>query len=350
MPLLSPTWAGQLQRPPDDSLAAPLLDTVSHTQTIQRLLKQNARIRDAWEAERKHLEANRERAEEVYKEERAIMEEERTEWEAERALLLAEIERLHQLVAALGGGTAPAKTPFCEGHPASDFLKPTDTEAGPVPVVDVQDIHPELEGIRIKASSVRKATFTDSASSNGSKTAGLAGSPPSASTVQRGRKEQTLQVLAAAEADRLTMHAGHTPSHSLSDLASVPSSGTGTQTSSNGTATPTMPHEVGTTDPAPAKASKEQPASQAANDPHPLLRPSDAHGQPTDDHPEPMFEPTHDPQLTGPLMVRNMPAHDEIFFQALTDKLEEVSKDDKAALPAVLKDLDSAQDAGEPEQ
>jgi hypothetical protein len=47
-------------------------------------------------------------------------------------------------------------------------------------------------------------------------------------------------------------------------------------------------------------------------------------------------------------MVRNMPAHDEIFFQALTDKLEEVSKDDKAALPAVLKDLDSAQDAGEP--
>jgi fibrillarin-like rRNA methylase len=64
----------------------------------QRLLQQNARIREAWEAERKYLEANRERAEEVYKEERALMEEERAEWEAEKATLLAEIRRLQQLV------------------------------------------------------------------------------------------------------------------------------------------------------------------------------------------------------------------------------------------------------------
>lgn len=42
-------------------------------------------------------------------------------------------------------------------------------------------------------------------------------------------------------------------------------------------------------------------------------------------------------------MVRNMPAHDEIFFQKLSDKLEEVSKDDEAALPAVLKDSERAE-------
>jgi len=58
------------------------------------------------------------------------------------------------------------------------------------------------------------------------------------------------------------------------------------------------------------------------------------------DEPEPVFEPLEDRGLKGPLMVRNMPAHDEIFFRRLSDKLEEVSKGNEAALPAVLKDVD----------
>ncbi len=40
-----------------------------------------------------------------------------------------------------------------------------------------------------------------------------------------------------------------------------------------------------------------------------------------------------------------MPAHDEIFFRRLSDKLEEVIKDNQAALPAVLKDADQEDDA-----
>jgi hypothetical protein len=38
-------------------------------------------------------------------------------------------------------------------------------------------------------------------------------------------------------------------------------------------------------------------------------------------------------------MVRNMPAHDEVFFRKLSDKLEEVSKGTEASVPTVLRDV-----------
>src|SRR5262245_5527706 len=44
--------------------------STSSAATIRRLAAQNGLIREAWEAERRYLEANRSRAEEVYKEER----------------------------------------------------------------------------------------------------------------------------------------------------------------------------------------------------------------------------------------------------------------------------------------
>jgi hypothetical protein len=127
------------------------------------------------------------------------------------------------------------------------------------------------------------------------------------------------------------MHAGHTPSHSLSSLATNASSGTATATSNGGDSTPTMqqPDDARYYGQAPEK-DRSSEASPAASNGHDQLR---------DDHPEPIFEPSEDRELKGPLMLRNMPAHDEIFFQKLADKLEEVSKgDDEAALPAVLKD------------
>ena len=380
------------------SVSADAASAPSHAQMIRRLVQQNGRIREAWEAERKYLEANRERAEEVYKEERALMEEERAEWDAEKAALLQEIERLQQQISAIGGGSQPAPsdsralspTSFSglglrggtmgeaggsarssqssQGNtqsaiqsgrtaarngglsssptgrippdqpvpgpnaPTSDFLKPDpapESETGPIPIVDVQEIHPELEGIPIRAKSVKKSTFTDSASQSGSHTSSRSSSPPNASeSPKSARKEQTLQVLAANEVARLTMHAGHTPSHSLSSLATVASSGTATATSNGGDSTPTMPREDNTISQAVAAVASNDAASES----------STGHDQHLGDHPEPIFEPTEDRELKGPLMVRNMPAHDEIFFQKLSDKLEEVVKDDKAALPAVLKD------------
>ncbi|KAK4242074.1 hypothetical protein C8A03DRAFT_11749 [Achaetomium macrosporum] len=408
---ISPTGSALTGHP--RSMSADPLNAGLHGQMNQRLLQQNARIREAWEAERKYLEANRERAEEVYKEERALMEDERAEWETEKATLLQEIERLQQLVLALGGGTVVTKNSLhhfncgirggtgglsstginsaassqrlrqatqsgepvlhdvssslprhktvelasprsCTG-PISltpDFLKPTgeaQVQNGPAPVVDVHEIHPDLEGIRIKATSVKKATFRNSALSNGSRVPSQSGSSTKSEQVKspQGKKKQTLQVLAADEADRLTMHAGHTPSHSLSELATVAASGTTTGTSSGGGSTPTMMQRNGVAAPVVAMADEANGASEASQTTEHFLTASDNHGRPLGGHPEPFFEAKEDRQLKGPLMVRNMPAHDEIFFQRLADKLEEVTKDDRAALPAVLQDPGLANDNGE---
>jgi hypothetical protein len=197
---------------------------------------------------------------------------------------------------------------------------------------------------------VKKATFSDSALTNASEAPSLSDSSPASSDQAKSpqeKKEQTLQVLAANEADRLTMHAGHTPSHSLSELATVASSGTSTGTSSGGDSTPTMTQRNGTAAGFWPVAGEGNGVSETAPATESLSKIFGNHRQLLDDHPEPIFEPNEDRELKGPLMVRNMPAHDEIFFQKLADKLEEVTKDDKAALPAVLQDPGPANDKDE---
>ncbi|KAK3331136.1 hypothetical protein B0H66DRAFT_510768 [Apodospora peruviana] len=399
LPSISSVSAGSHPR----SISADSASAPSHAQMIRRLVQQNARIREAWEAERKYMEANRERAEEVYKEERALMEEERIEWEDEKASLLQAIERLQQQVLGLGGdprlpgdggfthpnaafgpgqgirggggsqtspesarsshssqGTShrPQRPQTAQTSPPnnpssaslrpngavvspSDFLPTAEADAGPVPTVDIQEIHPELEGIPIKATSVSKSTFTDGSSQKGSNSSSRASSPststgrPSMSS-KEASKEQTLQVLAAPEFDRLTMHAGHTPSHSLSQLPTI--STATTTASSSGDSTPTMSQADGTSSHGLAPITEVDSTtdlSEYAVEPGPSMSSNQA--PPSEDHPMPNLEPAEDAELKGPLMVRNMPVHDEIFFRRLSDKLEEVSKDTKAALPAVLK-------------
>ncbi|KAL2136834.1 hypothetical protein VTI74DRAFT_1048 [Chaetomium olivicolor] len=369
------------------SVSADATNAPSHVQMIQRLAQQNARMREAWEAERKYLEANRERAEEVYKEERALMEEERAEWEEEKARLLDEIHWLRLQILAMGRGTPPVIKGFhplsrtfsseCHvrggtgelsrsstqssessqgtaqpatqaeeagsalGAPTSDFLKPpteTGAEEGPVEVIDIKEIDPELEGVPLKATTVKKATFTDVGAPRGSGTPSPAGSPPRDAEQFKGKKKkaQTLQVLAAEEADRLIMHAGHTPSHSLSSLGTVTaSSGTATPGSNGGDSTPTVPQGGAFSYDVAAAREIDHP-SEAPHSNGASPKAAERHDQPTDDHPEATFEPSEDRPLKGPLMVRNMPIHDEAFFKTLNQKLEQVSKDDHAALPAVL--------------
>ncbi|KAK0663952.1 hypothetical protein QBC41DRAFT_22723 [Cercophora samala] len=400
----------------------------SQATMIRRLITQNGRIREAWEAERKYMEANRERAEEVYKEERALMEEERAEWETEKAHLLKEIERLQGQLsggagnmlsprngnimsnmssfssasglrggaaweaspesmksshssqsngpvghknlavfhpASLGGSPGPALKhsslpqlrtasnvlePLPErisiGHIPSSGLSPISATASetdgstPVPVVDIQEIIPELEGIPLKAPAIQKPTFTDGPSMEGSNASSRSSSPQNSSDeakAPRVGKVKTLQVLAAHESARLTMHAGHTPSHSLSLLTTVASSGAATATSS-GDSTPTIQQGDGAFGQVEAVVQVEQQAIEIAQ------QTIDADS--VDDHPEQVYEPSEgDLRLKGPLMVRNMPAHDEIFFRRLSDKLEEVAQDREASLPAVLKDADSSEEA-----
>ncbi|KAK4466714.1 hypothetical protein QBC42DRAFT_63173 [Cladorrhinum samala] len=407
--LLSP---GQPRSIPGDGYG-----TTTQAQMIRRLIQQNGRIREAWEAERKYMEANRERAEEVYKEERAFMEEERAEWDAEKEILLQEIQRLHQQLMSLGVASPPR-----DGFPTSTGLRggggweaspesmkssqssqdnthdrlairscdlPTgspgpaithhsslsqiqtqlpqqglgiktapkpleplpervsigpnipssglspaasEPDTNPVPIVDVQEIHPELEGIPIKATTLQKSTFTDTPSHDGSKDCSRSPSPLNASgdsKAPRASKEHTMQVLAAHESARLIMHAGHTPSHSLSLMTTVASSGAATTTSSSGESTPTIQQGDG-----PVAHSDIEHTAESSD----LM----SEGQS-----EQLYETTEDRPLKFPLMVRNMPAHDEIFFRKLSDKLEEVSKHREASLPAVLKDVGQLEGASE---
>lgn len=418
---------------------------------VQRLVQQNSLIREAWEAERNYLEANRRRAEEVYQEDRAIMDDVREVWESEKTTMLREIERLKErlyrlegenstlksmavqvtgVVSPIGsqrGGSGDASlessyfstvpshlasrsqmpsfpnttssfanscfansftnsntTSFtvtdpsslslgldCEPRrlnmlsPGSSRMSPTgpldprtqpekstdkdflsslsEGSAGPVPIIDVQEIDPKLEGIPIKAAAVQKPTFGDGREH--------AETPPSPTTSPPSRRvgnkpdmvqtisvegptsgENTPVILSAAESKRLTMHAGHTPCHSLS---LVPTK-FGTETSSIGppsdTATPSAETSTNTSLNAIGEAYLDAQANgdKAWKDGH-------------QDHPEPKLDAATDKPLKGPLMIKNIPAQDEIFWAAVNKKLKPISQG-QDALPAVMR---SSPDASE---
>jgi hypothetical protein len=412
-------------------------NSISHgssPQMIDLLVKQNARLREAWEDERKYLQANRERAEEVYREERALMEEERTAWLAERDLLVREVAVLRQNVINLGGGKLLAKSVIdgqqrsgsqalrgggwstdsgslenseaslalmfgsgqlrptgSQGHDQADgtksvtkkpslmsfgqpndhhqsapFTLPPQNSNGveshgasppmsgssremPVPTVDVQEIHPDLEGIPIKATAIQQETFSDKhISPDASRLSSGKPSPPidadgTSEAPKRPSKEQTLQMLKTNEADRLVMHAGHTPNHSMSFLPTAIVSEVSTTIDSNGSTTPTI------------KGDGSGPEDADADDDELHIEKSYRKGKSVaiievdgvvpvdiiDEGPTDLdgdLDSSHDPPLKGPLMVRNMPAHDEVFFRRLSDKLEVISRGENA-VPKALKGL-----------
>ncbi|KAM6535634.1 hypothetical protein FALCPG4_005184 [Fusarium falciforme] len=417
----------------------------SPSHVVQRLVQQNAMIREAWEAERNHLEANRRRAEEVYQEERIIMDEVRVGWETEKESMIREIEdlkeRMHRLegennalkavaaqsiqvtgvvspLASQRGGsgdgslensyfsappgrltsrsqnpaipaslstgdasslppgldgasrrphflspgssrlspiTQPESSPFVPLDPrmqtqnpvARDFLSsPSDDATTPVPVIDVQEIDPKLEGIPLKATAVQKSTFADGATSTDNPSSPIA-SPPGPATqhperlgrpsnVRGSSKEYTLQALSAVESRRLTMHAGHTPNHSLSLFPTV--NPTDTDAVVGEGATPTVETVIDLAAALPEEPVKDPAATvvQTARRDSKVSFVSFVEEELDLDHPEPVFEPDEgDKPLKGPLMIRNMPAKDELFWEAVNKKLEPISQGQNA-LPAVM--------------
>ncbi|EFQ29514.1 hypothetical protein CGRA01v4_14775 [Colletotrichum graminicola] len=445
------------------SVSADAASAPASAQIIRRLAQQNARIREAWEAERKYMEANRERVEEVYREERMIMEDERLAWEAEKATLLEHISRLKNQVAVIdadkirlqcalqrfelekagkvagvtvaipgtgtrGGGAdgstqlsfpgfssqlndarfglsngtterkstngsasasvsptqirprfispgssriSPSRQPeTLSFFPLNPNMQPTTADPvdflgspkdeQPVPIVDIQIINPQLEGVPLKAPAIQKSTFTDSGPTpENSKCSSRNASPPGGSAKSRRSptQEHTLQVLAAPEPDRLVMHAGHTPSHSLSVLGTAAGTEVATATEGTGGSTPTLAPTDMSSNPATLCDAKARLDSSDLQD--------DAYGGP--DEPQPTLEATDDVALKGPLMVRNIPAHDEIFFKRLSEKLQDVSSgadavptcmktpsehefpgptEDKENLVAPNRDSDAASDRG----
>lgn len=228
-----------------------------------------------------------------------------------------------------------------ETSSARDFLPSrTRTSDAPIPLIDVHEIDPKLDGIFIKANAVRD-TFTQSSIKSSPAT-----SPPTdqSSSEHEGpsrrssSKAQTMQALAAGEMRRRTMHAGHTPNHSLSLFPTMTTlDGSMTAGQSEAT-TPTAVNKSVQDDdqePQPEPAPKPEHVDVVQQEDKP---PQDA---PVDDvyetQQEARLEPKDDVPLKGPLMVKNIPAQDEIFWARVNQKLEGIRHSEEEALPTVMK-------------
>ncbi|KAI1851988.1 hypothetical protein JX266_002841 [Neoarthrinium moseri] len=353
---------------------------------LQRVLLQNRRLLENWEAERAHLEANRSRAEEIYKEERAIMDEDRLIWaekEAQYLTTISELERENaelreslarytnrgsrdSAVAGMGAGSSdmsdvsavefrltsdsvsPGTTPIPglghtmpESHPFEPLdprMQGTSPQNSPneapsssqekIPSIDVQEVHPDLEGIPLKTTAVKKSTFMDGkppspplSGSNATGPNSNQGSPSSRSKTSPA--ELVMEALQAPEASRLTMHAGHTPNHSLSTFQSAVATDASNTAGSSGASTPT--HSQRYTD------IKGKSIAEAG------ITGKDGQQDTVEGHPDALLRPSDDDrELSGPLSLRNQQAFDEIFLGKVADKLQDSIQSDNAT-PTVLK-------------
>ncbi|PNY22684.1 Uncharacterized protein TCAP_07074 [Tolypocladium capitatum] len=235
----------------------------------------------------------------------------------------------------------------------NDFLAPLSTGQGlPAPVIDVQEIDPKLEGIPIKANAVQRCTFV-SARGQASPASSARRNGPGRDvaarrrwsqrnlSMDRGRdsragrassRDQTMQVLAAEESRRLTMHAGHTPNHSFSLLPTMTATGAdSTECQSRGATPSAETQSVGTEDDDVSNPVDHDDGvgreAEAGPDLHSLhVAAEDVQGH---------LEPQDDVPLKGPLMIKNIPAQDDVFFAQLDRKLESLSRGQNA-LPSVL--------------
>ncbi|KAJ9155363.1 hypothetical protein NKR23_g1559 [Pleurostoma richardsiae] len=412
----SSTAGGSVVHP--RSVSAEPTAMASQEDKIRRLEEQNARIKSAWEAERKQLQQSRDIAEEVYHGERKIMEEDRKKWALEREMFETEIQRLRERLAlaeagiptkgmaalrnanvprahmpggwdvspesmrgsdssqgssqGIGPGRTTSLQPGAEpvfGGQASGRVGPSmqpdlppfmhlgqhlslaagstmhtmatveEKDETPVPTVDIHEVHPALEGIRLRATAIQRSTFTDKASPSGSRSSSGKSSPSddaSNAKVQPGRVT-TLKVLAADENIRLTMHAGHTPSHSLSVVPSITGTAAGTTASSSGSCTPTLGGIDGADDTVVLSGGDAVDEVSIRPEEPPEPRATAApESEDQFDHPEAMLDAFEDRELTGPLTLRNHPAKDEAFLRRLSDKLEKVNSGEDS-VPTVLK-------------
>jgi hypothetical protein len=324
-----------------------------------------ARMRQAWDEERRALQANRDRAEELYRDAIEALRSEhaaaQTKWEAERYKLQTQITLLQNRLrksearwneASLRGGGLDSRPISFQGssssqlsptaqpdsflplhHDNSSVDQPTvmDHEA-PSKVIDVQEYHKDLEGIHLKVNAVKKATFTDTPSSSGSKTSSGNGSPSQTPEEKRElARERCVRALKADPTSRLTMNAGHTPTVSMS-FASTGATNTVTSSGSN---TPTLISGDGAVSSDGNDGNDDNDGSESKEPAEPIETALD-----DADHDPAIVETSdEDPELKGPLTLRNIPAKDEIFLRKLSDKLEKVGTGEDAT-PTVLKDVE----------
>lgn len=162
--------------------------------------------------------------------------------------------------------------------------------------IDISLIQPELEGVPIKSSAVAPTFAAQIRSPSGTTMSPSKFSPdiapPARPSQSYDRHSPTLgprktkEIIKQPEGRRLTMHAGHTPSHSVIHFDLGDSGVTTPKTSAPG------PESIATV--------VEQDES-----------------------------PTEDPELSGPLGLTNEAPEDKQFLAALTSKLEEVAESER---------------------
>ncbi|KAG5927623.1 hypothetical protein E4U53_002840 [Claviceps sorghi] len=365
--------------------------------------------------ERSNLDALRHRAERLYRDQQAVIDEMSDEWLKEKAemsqlihLLRERLQRLEAENAVLKsmasrnprgpdlvspqnnvqsgtlGGLYSSKAPSPQGplgprteprnSASTDFLLASlsSESAGEAPIIDIQEIDPKLEGIPLKATAVQRSTFEPPS------TAKAVAKNPSIETTQlvhaendfhqtkrkglwgawereklrndRRRsglaplttaknQEQADHILAADESRRLTMHAGHTPNHSLSLFSTMTAAESSSAAARSQGTTPTA-------EPSSNRGGRPMDASgdDGGGDKVGVAQQSD---DPEDNGPgrqmdgvvdaemEGLLEPADDVPLKGPLMIKNIPAQDEIFWAQVNQRLDPISRG-KDALPKVL--------------
>ncbi|PHH69460.1 hypothetical protein CDD80_6728 [Ophiocordyceps camponoti-rufipedis] len=235
------------------------------------------------------------------------------------------------------------------GHQATiDFLDPLGANGtGVVPVIDVHELDPNLDGIPIKANAVQKWTFSSAPNQRHSASPGRGfgtyrvrrqSGAQNRRSVDRGRisrdrqtsRDQTLQVLAVEESRRLTMHAGHTPNHSISILPPLTAVG---GESDGPTHSLDRQADMEASGVGGEEATQKEPPDDDDDDGHEEEVVAD------DGHLD------RDKPLRGPLMVKNIPAQDDLFFAQLDQKLESVMKSGQDSLPSVLRTPSPAEPA-----
>lgn len=175
--------------------------------------------------------------------------------------------------------------------------------------IDISHIQPELEGVSIRASALAPAFAAKVLSPQNHSPVKLSPnvkpptrpeigdtlSPPTRDSLSPLSQDPNVEtdvkeVMLQPENRRLTMHAGHTPNHSISKFDLIPESGSATPTQVN---TDSKSH---------------------------IHRPSCAHydGQ--------AEETNEDRELTGPLGLVNERSKDDAFLAQLVEKLEEAKK------------------------
>lgn len=280
--------------------------------------------------------------------------------------------------APLGGHTgflSPRTEP--QRAASTDFLLSSSSPEsnGDVPVIDVQEIDPKLEGIPIKATAVQKTTFEPEAVQpvvrDANAKAARVSSPPEMGFHQAKRKgvwgawereklrndrrrcglapltiskdqEQAKNILAADESRRLTMHAGHTPNHSLSLFPTM----TATEGSSTAARSQETTPKAWPSDEQHDETDRDYVTDDEAQQSDVPV--GDNLGKQTDGvvdgDVEGYLEPADDVPLRGPLMIKNIPAQDEVFWAQVNQRLDPISRG-KDALPKVLQpqDVDAPQ-------